>query len=64
MLTASEATIYGRFGFAPVNRRAVVEINARRFALRQPAGGRIEFVGRERGTEVFDAITTRQRTRR
>ena len=57
MLTASEATIYGRFGFAPVNRRSCLNIETRRFALREPAGGRVELVDRERGAQVFDALT-------
>lgn len=57
LLTASEATIYGRFGFAPVNRSARLEVDTRRFALRRPAAGRVDVVTRERAAEAFEAVT-------
>ena len=47
VLTASEATIYGRFGFAPATQSLDVEIATGRFALRDDAptaGGTVEFL--------------------
>lgn len=46
-LTASEATIYGRFGFAPANDGCETAIDTRRFAFSETTpmpGGRVEFV--------------------
>lgn len=47
VLTASEATIYGRFGFGPVGRGCELKIDTRRFGYRDGvtvAGGSVEFV--------------------
>lgn len=47
VLTASEATIYGRFGFGLAHRKQDIEIDTRRFALRpdaRVADGVVEFV--------------------
>ncbi|WP_331716038.1 GNAT family N-acetyltransferase [Tessaracoccus coleopterorum] len=47
VLTASEATIYGRFGFAPASRAQEFEIDTGRFAFRdgvEVAEGPVEFV--------------------
>ena len=43
-LTASEATIYGRFGFGPATHSTAVEVDARRAALPSPERGRVEIV--------------------
>lgn len=47
VLTASEATIYGRFGFGPASRWQSLEIDTGRFGFRagvEVAGGAVEFV--------------------
>lgn len=47
VLTASEATIYGRFGFAPAIHALEAELTTSRFALRDDApraGGTVEFL--------------------
>lgn len=43
-LTASEATIYGRFGFAPATFRQAIELDTRRTGLPAPAASRVEIV--------------------
>jgi predicted acetyltransferase len=60
-LNASEATIYGRFGFAPATytRRAVVD-TGERFQLRTPAAGSVEVTTTQAlvdiAPRVFDAF--------
>ncbi|WP_461109408.1 GNAT family N-acetyltransferase [Tessaracoccus terricola] len=47
LLTASEATIYGRFGFGVANRRSDIEVDTRRLRFRDDldqAPGSVEFV--------------------
>lgn len=41
-LTASEASIYGRFGFGVSTTEQVIELDTTRFGLRQPPLGRVE----------------------
>jgi Predicted acetyltransferase involved in intracellular survival and related acetyltransferases len=60
MLTASEATIYGRFGFAPAAFAADVTIETRRVRWNGPATpGRLHFIGlddlRTQGRAVYEA---------
>lgn len=43
-LTASEGTIYGRFGFAVSTRLARGEIDCAKFRLREPVSGSVEYV--------------------
>jgi predicted acetyltransferase len=59
MLTASEATIYGRYGFAPAAMSADLEVVTRRATWTGPvASGRVHFVTREQlrdgCRDVFD----------
>ncbi|MFF2493376.1 GNAT family N-acetyltransferase [Agromyces sp. NPDC058064] len=45
MLTASEATLYGRYGYAPAARIATIEVDRRRVEWTAPAEpGRVQFV--------------------
>lgn len=60
VLTASEATIYGRFGFGLAGRKQDIEIDTRRFALRpdaKVAEGAVEFVDPADLRPHFDRIT-------
>jgi len=64
MLTASEATIYGRYGFAPAAMMADLEIVARRATWTGPvASGRVHFVTpeqlRDGCRDVFDRARIR-----
>ncbi|MFT4214909.1 MAG: GNAT family N-acetyltransferase [Microbacterium sp.] len=62
-LTVSESSIYGRFGFGPAAHAASWTIAPRRAGWIGPdAPGRIDFVSRERGREVVEAL--HERTRR
>lgn len=61
VLTVSEATIYGRFGFAPAARAADLTIDTRRARFTgQEASGRLHFVSleelREQGRDVMERV--------
>src|SRR5690606_5497601 len=62
MLTVSESTIYGRFGFAPAAMTANLLIDTRRakWAGRLP-GGRLRFVSREEARELLPELSERSR---
>jgi predicted acetyltransferase len=64
MLTVSEATIYGRYGFGPAAQAADLEISARRAGWTGgTVPGRLHFVDRERmladGPDVFERARLR-----
>src|SRR5690606_20457628 len=64
MLTVSESTIYGRFGFAPAAMTANLLIDTRRAKWdgRLP-GGRLRFVSQEEARELLPVLSERsQRT--
>jgi predicted acetyltransferase len=67
MLTASEASIYGRFGFGPAAAAARWSLDVRRAGWRvaEPhaadAPGRIDFVSREQGRALAEALHDRVR---
>ena len=62
VLTVSESTIYGRFGFAPAAAAAQWELNVRRARWIGPvAPGRIDFVTREQGRDAAAALHERVR---
>ncbi|MFS0866993.1 GNAT family N-acetyltransferase [Microbacterium sp. 179-B 1A2 NHS] len=62
VLTASEAGIYGRFGFAPAAAAATWEIDVRRARWIGPeAPGRIDFLTREAGCAAAPALHERVR---
>ena len=62
MLTASEAGIYGRFGFGPAAAAAEWSIDVRRAGWRvaEPAG-RVDFISREQAREVAPGLHDRIR---
>ncbi len=63
ILTVSESTIYGRFGFAPAAVAAQWSIDARRARWIGPdAPGRIDFISRDQGREL--AVDLHERARR
>jgi len=63
ILTVSESTIYGRFGFAPAALAAQWTIDARRARWVGPeAPGRIDFVTRAQGRDIAAALHERVRT--
>lgn len=60
VLTVSEATIYGRFGFGIANRYESWEIDTRRFALRpevEVAPGSLELVSPDDISEIFEQVS-------
>ncbi|MDO5066229.1 MAG: GNAT family N-acetyltransferase [Propionibacteriaceae bacterium] len=62
VLTVSEATIYGRFGFGIASRYESWEVDARRFALRPDvdvAPGSCELLSPDRIAEVFEQVSAR-----
>ena len=60
MLTASESTIYGRFGFASAALGAHVKIEVPRVRwIGERPGGRVDFVSRERARELVPALHAR-----
>ena len=62
MLTVSEATIYERFGFAPAEVVADLEIDARKAQWRGPAAsGRVQFVDRAQLRSEVDALIEKAR---
>lgn len=64
-LTASEATIYGRFGFGIATRRVRMEADARRWQLRVPPVGSIEYLDADATAAqlqpMLDAVQARYR---
>ena len=64
MLTVSEATIYGRYGFAPAAMAAKWSIDTRRAAWTGPsASGRVHFISSDRLRSDGPAIVERARLR-
>lgn len=65
-LFASEASIYGRFGYGPATFTTSYEIDASREALAVPVDdeGGVELVGRDRALEVVPALHDRIRAGR
>lgn len=64
MLTASEASIYQRYGFAPAAMAATWTIDTRRAGWTGPAApGRLDFVTRERALELAPELHERMRRR-
>lgn len=62
VLTVSESTIYGRFGFAPAAASASWELNVRRARWIGPeAPGRFDFVTREEGQRLATQLHERVR---
>ncbi|MBM7831552.1 putative acetyltransferase [Agromyces cerinus] len=60
MLTATEATIYGRYGYAPAARSATVSVDRRRVHWIGPdAPGRVQFVDAASIREVAPALARR-----
>lgn len=60
MLTATEATIYGRYGYAPAARSATVHVDRRRAHWIGPdAPGRVQFVDAASIREVAPALARR-----
>ena len=60
MLTATEATIYGRFGYAPAARAATVHVDRRRMHWIGPdAPGRVQFVAAEDLRKIAPALARR-----
>jgi predicted acetyltransferase len=63
VLTVSESTLYGRYGFAPAADVATWKIEPRRAGWTGPTpAGRVDFVSRERASEVAAALHERLRT--
>lgn len=63
ILTVSESTIYGRFGFAPAALAAQWSIDARRARWIGPdAPGRVDFVTRAEGRDIAAALHERVRS--
>lgn len=64
MLTASEATIYGRFGFAAAAAAATFRIDTQRAGwLRGDVSGRIDYVSREDARQIAPKLHERIRLR-
>jgi len=64
MLTVSESTLYGRYGFAPAARRAGWRIETKRAGWIGPRpDGRIDFIPRERVRELMPVLHDRIRHR-
>lgn len=64
-LTASEATIYGRYGFAPAIPVARISVETRRAGWSAPApAGRVEYIGKETLRDHLSALHEVERTRR
>lgn len=62
VLTVSESTIYGRFGFGPAAASANWQLHARRARWIGPeAPGRVDFVTRQQGRELAEALHERAR---
>lgn len=64
-LTASEATIYGRYGFAPAIPVAKMTVDTRRAGWSAPApAGRVEYVAKEALKATLEAVHEVERTQR
>jgi predicted acetyltransferase len=64
MLTVSESTLYGRYGFAPAAASASWRIETKRAAWTGPRpGGRVDFIPRERVRELLSSLHDRSRLR-
>ncbi|GAA1940273.1 GNAT family N-acetyltransferase [Microbacterium aoyamense] len=64
MLTVSESTLYGRYGFAPAAAAATWKIETKRAGWIGPRpGGRIDFVPREAARELLEQVHPRTRDR-
>ncbi|GGH47595.1 GNAT family N-acetyltransferase [Microbacterium album] len=64
-LTASEATIYGRYGFAPATQAATWKVDTRRVRWAGPeAPGRIEYIDREAAAALMGELHERTRLQR
>ncbi|MCR2825234.1 GNAT family N-acetyltransferase [Microbacterium sp. zg.Y909] len=64
MLTVSESTLYGRYGFAPAAASAAWTIENRRAGWRGPrAPGRVDFIPRRRVRELMPILHDRVRLR-
>lgn len=64
-LTASEATIYGRYGFAPATQIATWKVDTRRVRWAGPdAPGRVQYVDREDAALLMGALHERTRQAR
>lgn len=66
ILTASEGTIYRRFGYGVASAAAIVEVDKTRSAFRRPpaVGGRVRLVGREEAAKLVPALYDAFRRRR
>lgn len=64
MLTVSESTLYGRYGFAPAAAAAAWRIETRRATWIGPRPeGRVDFISRERLRELLPVLHERSRRR-
>ncbi|MFT4219962.1 MAG: GNAT family N-acetyltransferase [Microbacterium sp.] len=64
VLTVSESTIYGRYGFGAAAAAASLVLDVKRAAWAGPTpGGRVDFVSRERWRDVVAAVHERARGR-
>jgi predicted acetyltransferase len=66
MLHASEAPIYGRFGYGPATRRRTVSVDTRGCAMRAdaPQGGRVRLIGLDEAQKVLPEVYQRISTYR
>ncbi|BDV31123.1 GNAT family N-acetyltransferase [Microbacterium terricola] len=65
VLTVSESTLYGRYGFASAAAAVSLRIETRRAGWTGPAApGRVDFISRERWRELAPQVHERGRTRR
>jgi len=63
MLTVSESTLYGRYGFAPAAGSASWTIETKRAGWRGPQpAGRVDFIPRQRARELLPLVHERMRT--
>ncbi|MDD7929454.1 GNAT family N-acetyltransferase [Microbacterium thalli] len=64
MLTVTESTLYGRYGFASAADAAIIDIDTRRVRWSGPTpSGRIDFVGRETARDAVVDLHERTRGR-
>lgn len=64
MLTVSESTLYGRYGFAPAAAGADWVIDIKRAAWTGPTpAGRVDFIAKERARELLASVHERVRLR-
>ncbi|MET0303038.1 MAG: GNAT family N-acetyltransferase [Microbacteriaceae bacterium] len=63
MLTVSESTLYGRYGFAPAAAAATWRIDTKRASWIGPRpAGRVDFISRERARELLEPLHRRARS--